>query len=72
MSQKRILSCDFENGMCDWTSAQQGGSSIRWVITNTSTPEPNTGPLWGHPKGSRYIYSDTSQAAPNQRGIFKK
>lgn len=56
--------------MCSWTSAQQGGSSIKWIITNTSTPEPNTGPLWGHPKGSRYLYTDTSQAAPNQRGTF--
>ena len=57
--------------MCGWTSAQQGGSSIKWVITNTSTPESNTGPLWGHPKGSRYIYSDTSKAVANQRGTFK-
>lgn len=68
--KKPVLSCDFENGMCGWTSSQQGGSPVKWVITNTSTPASNTGPLWGHPKGSHYVYTDTSNAAANQRGTF--
>lgn len=68
--KKSTLSCDFENGMCGWTSSQQGGSPVKWVITNTATPASNTGPLWGHPKGSHYVYTDTSKAAPNQRGTF--
>ena len=59
-----VLSCDFDNGwLCGWTNNPARSS---WVTTNTSTPGPNTGPLWGHPRGSYYAYTDTASA--NEEG----
>ncbi|XP_022804407.1 uncharacterized protein LOC111341691 [Stylophora pistillata] len=67
--RKPVLSasCDFEDGMCGWTSASANGAPLKWVRTNTSTPASNTGPLWGHPKGSFYIYTNTTNAAVSQQ-----
>lgn len=63
-------SCDFENGMCGWTSAIGGGAKLKWIRTNTSTPASNTGPLWGHPKGSFYIYTNTTNARVSDQGTL--
>ena len=68
-SKKTILSCDFDDGsLCGWTNKRTGGT-VRWVTSNTSTPESNTGPLWGHPKGSYFAYTNTTTAAPNMEGM---
>ena len=66
-----MLKCDFENGMCGWSSSRQGGNALSWVLTNTATPEADTGPLWGHPKGSYYVYTDTRKAVPDQTGNLR-
>ena len=69
-SKEAVLSCTFADGphLCGWTNKPGGASS--WVTSNTSTPEPDTGPLWGHPKGSFYAYTNTSSATPNEEGTF--
>ena len=67
MLKRTVLSCDFDDGsrLCGWTNKRTGSS---WVTTNTSTPESNTGPLLGHPKGSYYAYTNTTSAHPNEEG----
>ena len=39
-----------------------------WRRTATSTPDAKTGPMWGHPKGSHYVYTFTRNASPQDRG----
>lgn len=65
-SRKTVLSCDFTDGsnLCGWTNKPTG--SALWVTTNSSTPEADTGPWWGHPKGSYYAYTNTTSARPNE------
>ena len=67
-SKETVHSCNFEDGsFCGWSN-ERGSGSLRWVITNASTPAVNTGPLWGHPKGSFYAYTDTTDATFGEEG----
>ena len=67
-SKETVHSCNFEDGsFCGWSN-ERGSRTLRWVVTNSSTPAVNTGPLWGHPKGSFYAYTDTTDATIGQEG----
>ena len=66
-SRNTVRSWDFEKGMDGWTSSSISGQ-VEWRRTDTSTVDHNTGPMWGHPKGSFYVYTHTAQAAPQSQG----
>ncbi|KXJ23721.1 uncharacterized protein LOC110249945 [Exaiptasia diaphana] len=64
-------SCDFEKDFCHWTSTGLTIRNMIWKRTNTSTPTPKTGPLWGHPKGSFYAYTYSKGVFPHGEGVLK-
>lgn len=70
-ARKTVHSCDFERqDLCGWwvTPFTMPNGRMEWRRTRTPTPDLKTGPMWGHPKGSYYMYTFSRNAVPQSRG----
>ena len=67
-ARKVVLSCNFEQDFCGWTLGLASIATMQWVRTNQATPEGNTGPMWGYPKGSYYAYTNSTNVRQGRKG----
>ncbi|XP_048577652.1 uncharacterized protein LOC5509903 isoform X2 [Nematostella vectensis] len=68
--KKLAISCDFEKDTCGWIFSSQTVRSMEWRRTKGATPTLNTGPQWGHPKGSYYVYTYSDGVIPEGTGTL--